>query len=51
MLHREIKTYTLADKSNFSPHFSMKRMEDLYKNASGKKPLPHRHDYYNIYFV
>lgn len=51
MLHREIKTYTLADKSNFSPHFSMKRMEDLYKKASGKKPLPHRHDYYNIYFV
>jgi AraC family transcriptional regulator, transcriptional activator of pobA len=51
MLHQEIKTYSLADKSNFSPHFSLKRMEDQYMKASGRKPVPHRHDYYNIYFV
>ena len=51
MLHQEIKTYSLADKSNFSPHFSLKNMEDQYRKASGRKPVPHRHDYYNIYFV
>lgn len=51
MLHQEIKTYSLEGRSDFSPHFSMKKMEDLYRKADGKKPVPHRHDYYNIYFV
>lgn len=51
MLHQEVKTYALAERSDFSPHFSLKKMEDLYDKAAGKKPVPHRHDYYNIYFV
>lgn len=51
MLHQEIKTYSLSEKSLTSPHFSLKKMEDQYQKAAGKIPVPHRHDYYNIYYV
>lgn len=52
MLHQEIKTYQLSDKSNFSPHFSLKKLEDLYSKLDGKKnTVPHRHNYYNIYYI
>lgn len=51
MLHQEIKTYSLEGRSDFSPHFSMKKMEDLFRKTADKKPVPHRHDYYNIYYV
>lgn len=51
MLHQEIKTYSLAEKSLASPHFLLKKLEDLYGDARGIKTVPHRHDYYNIYFV
>jgi AraC-like DNA-binding protein/quercetin dioxygenase-like cupin family protein len=51
MLHKEIRTYTLTERSNFSPHFSIQRMENLYSLSSGEKPVLHRHDYYNIYFI
>ena len=51
MLHNEIKTYSLSEKSNFSPHFSLKKMEDIYRESSRIKTLPHRHEYYNIYYV
>ena len=47
MLHQEIKTYQLSDKSNFSPHFSLKKLEDLYGMLDGKRnTVPHRHNYY-----
>lgn len=52
MLHQEIKTYQLSDKSNFSPHFSLKKLEDLYSKLDGKRnTVPHRHNYYNIYYI
>jgi len=51
MLHQEIKTYSLSEKSLASPHFSLKKMEYMYTDATGIKTVPHRHDYYNIYFV
>jgi len=52
MLHQEIKTYQLSEKSNFSPHFSFKKLEDLYSRLDGKRnTVPHRHNYYNIYYI
>ncbi len=51
MLHQEIKTYTLAEKSAFSPDFSIKRMEDAYLLIGERKAVPHRHDYYSIYYI
>lgn len=51
MLHQEIKTYSLSDKSLSSPHFSIKKMEEMYGLTEGIRTVPHRHDYYNIYFV
>jgi AraC family transcriptional regulator, transcriptional activator of pobA len=52
MLHQEIKTYQLSEKSNFSPHFSFKKLEDLYSRLDGKRSnAPHRHNYYNIYYI
>ncbi|GAB1416492.1 helix-turn-helix domain-containing protein [Paludibacter sp.] len=51
MLHKEIKTYSLSERSNFSPHFAIQRMENLYSLSSEGKPMLHRHDYYNIYFI
>jgi AraC-like DNA-binding protein/mannose-6-phosphate isomerase-like protein (cupin superfamily) len=51
MLHQEIKTYSLAEKSSFSSDFSIKRMEDSYDLLNGRKPAPHRHDYYSVYYI
>ena len=51
MLHQEIKTYTLAERSGFSPEFAIKRMEDSYSLLNCRKPAPHRHDYYSVYYV
>jgi len=51
MLHQEIKTYTLAERTGFSPDFSIKRMEDSYSLVNGRKPAPHRHDYYSVYYI
>lgn len=51
MLHQEIKTYSLAERSDFSPEFAIKRMEDSYSLLNGRKPAPHRHDYYSIYYI
>ncbi|MDD3194187.1 MAG: helix-turn-helix transcriptional regulator [Paludibacter sp.] len=51
MLHQEIKTYTLAEKTAFSSDFSIKRMEASYSLLNGRKPAPHRHDYYSIYYI
>jgi len=51
MLHQEIKTYTLAERSDFSTEFAIKRMEDSYSLLNGRKPAPHRHDYFSVYYV
>lgn len=51
MLHQEIKTYSLSERSVASPHFLIVRMEDVYKQFNTIRAVPHRHDYYNIYFV
>lgn len=49
--HKDIKTYTFTENSvNFSG-FTLKRMEDVYRNAQGAPDSPHRHDYYTIIFV
>ena len=51
MFHHEIKTYSLAERTGFSPDFSIKRMEDSYDIATVRKPVPHRNDYYAIYYI
>lgn len=51
MFHHEIKTYSLAERTGFSPDFSIKRMEDSYDIATVRTPVPHRHDYYAIYYI
>ena len=51
MNHLEIKTYSLSERTGFSPDFSIKRMESSYSLSSDRKPVPHRHDYYAIYYI
>lgn len=51
MLHQEVRTYTLNEKSHGSALYSLKQMEELYRLSIGQPAVPHRHDYYNIYFI
>lgn len=51
LIHKDIKTYTFTDNSLNYSGFALKRMEDIYRNASGAPDSPHRHDYYTIIFI
>ena len=49
--HHDIKTYTFTENTMNYPGFSLKRMEDIYRNTTGEADSPHRHDYYTIIFI
>lgn len=51
MLHQEIQTYQLAGSNGAAADFSIRRLEEMYHQLDGKPTVPHRHDYYNIYYI
>jgi AraC family transcriptional regulator, transcriptional activator of pobA len=45
------KTYKSVDRSHDQVHFSVTRMEEIFKKHKGEPDEPHRHEFYTLMIV